>query len=120
MDTSDPKAFRKRSQQAKLSARERTETIRQIMASKGGRAWIFDMLSRAHIWSSTVNQNPYFTYFSEGERNQGLMLLSEVEQAAPESYTRMIQESQDVNRLADPTNDADNDGADGGPGDPDE
>lgn len=116
MDTSDPKTFRKQVQKAKLSAKEKTETIRDVMSSKGGRAWIFEMLVRSHIYQTSVNENPHLTYFNEGERNQGLILLSEVESAAPELYTRMIQESQDERRDDSADGNASDDDGPGGDG----
>ncbi len=129
MDTSDPKTHRQLKQRQKLAETERSLTIKAVMASKGGRAWIYDMLSRAHIFSSSIGQTPYLTYFAEGERNQGLQLLvacgyrdpellAEVEAASPELMTQMLQERQDVNWIVRRTKDGNvsdaYDGADGG------
>lgn len=69
------------------------DDVRQIMSTEHGRRFIFKMLSRMGIYRCSFNGQSNTTIFNEGARNQGLMLLADVQTAAPGSYLTMIKEN---------------------------
>ncbi len=94
-DASNPEQVNLQRRKAGRIAKEKGDFIAGVMAGKDGRRWIYGLLEAAHCFrTSYVAGDPYATAFSEGERNQGLRILSEVMRVAPAQYTIMIEEAQ--------------------------
>jgi hypothetical protein len=81
----------------------RTETIRSIMSSVGGRAWMQDILEFCHVFSTSfpkrqqpdgsfIHADPIVMAFMEGERNVGLQFILAIMQNCPEYYLEMTRE----------------------------
>jgi hypothetical protein len=73
------------------------ETVRGIMDTSSGRAWMLSVLNRCHIFSASFNTNALSMAFSEGERNVGLQFLKDIMAAAPDMYTVMMREDNERN-----------------------
>lgn len=96
-DAGDARSVKEHVRKAKVSAAGRTRLVRQIMSSVEGRVWIWEILSRCHIYSTSFSTNALSMAFQEGERNIGLMINAEVT-AKPlyELYQQMVKENTDV------------------------
>ena len=95
-------------EQAQLEARkladheERTEVedLKYVMSNKRGRRFVWRLLDRAGIYRSSFTGNST-TFFNEGQRNIGLMLVAEIHDACPEQYTLMVKENRSVRNIDD-------------------
>lgn len=90
----DEKQVKKAKKKAEIESAIKLDVIRNVMNTAPGRAWIYDQLAFAHIFSTTFIQgSPDASAFSEGERNGGLRLLADVQAASPDLYIQMIKEA---------------------------
>lgn len=90
-------ANRKHVRQAEKDSKQREarrrEVVGQLMLSYNGREYVHDELAACHVFSASLDPNPYVMYFREGERARGSALLDDIMQAAPDQYVIMIQEA---------------------------
>lgn len=90
----DPKQVKAAKKQAEFDEALKLDVIKGVMSTIRGRQWIYDMLNSAHIFSTTfIMGSPDGSAFAEGERNHGLRLLVDVQNAAPDLYLLMVQEA---------------------------
>jgi hypothetical protein len=82
---------------AELNARLARETeegdIKWLMSSKRGRRIMWRLLDRAGVFRLSFNTNAMAMAFAEGNRNEGLRLLSQVHALCPEIYPVMVKEN---------------------------
>lgn len=71
------------------------EDMRFILATTQGRRVIWRYLETCGVFKSSANNSGSWTYFYEGQRNIGLMLLADVENASPEAYLQMKKEAKE-------------------------
>lgn len=66
--------------------------VKSVLSTVGGRDYIFRLLERAHLFNTSFNGSSTSeeVAFREGERNFGLMLLSDIELADKEIVVKMI------------------------------
>lgn len=77
--------------QARSEAQVETDDIKWLMGSKRGRRIVQRQLERAGVWRSSFNTNAMTMAFLEGQRNEGLKLLGQIMQCAPDRYIEMTQ-----------------------------
>src|SRR5271154_4095494 len=94
-NASDTKAIRRLAKLAKIAESERQGVVYNLMSSPAGRSYLFDKLTRCHIFSSSFSQSALLTAFAEGERNIGLQDLNDVMRWAPDQYVQMMREAND-------------------------
>lgn len=68
------------------------DDIKWLMGNKRGRRIVARLLDRAGVWRSSFNTNALSMAFSEGQRNEGLRLLSQITAHCPDRYTEMLKE----------------------------
>lgn len=78
-------------EEAKLEAKIEEEDLKWVMSNKRGRRFVWRLLDRAGIYRSSFTGNST-TFFNEGQRNIGLMLVAEIHRSCPDQYTQMIKE----------------------------
>lgn len=66
--------------------------VRSILSTKQGRRFWWRYLAKCKIFQSTFTGNNT-TFFNEGERNVGLQLLADLNEAMPEAYMLMQKEA---------------------------
>ena len=114
---------RRLEKQAKIDEAARQQVVIDLMSSSPGRQWMHDRLSGCHLFSTSFSLTALETAFKEGERNQGLQLLTDVMAACPDQYVLMMREANVRNQLADTRNSGsdrtDPDGGDSGSDDGD-
>lgn len=92
-DAGDPVAENNANRDEARRQREDAETVRRLMSHRNGRAWLFRLLERCHIYTSPFSPGqPDTTAFALGEQNIGLRLL-EAAQAFPDLYMTMLAEA---------------------------
>ena len=79
----------------KAEARERQEALNDIIAvmdTHAGRRMIWRLLTHARVFTTTFNGQSNATIFREGQRNEGVWLMTQVLEANPELYLLMQKE----------------------------
>jgi hypothetical protein len=63
------------------------------MKSRSGRRLMWRLLEMSGVFHSTFNCDALIMAFQEGKRNQGLMLLADINQVDPQGYILMANEA---------------------------
>lgn len=92
-DTSDKEAVNKVRKKAARTRADRLKFIEAAMNLEEGRSWFYDFLNRCHIFNRSFDQDPYVHAYKAGEVNVGLMVLSDIQDAAGQQYITMISEN---------------------------
>lgn len=66
--------------------------IQDIMKTEGGRHFMWRCLEQSCIFMETFNSDPSIHALNAGRRNNGLWIESELKDAAPANYIKMLQE----------------------------
>ncbi len=91
-DASDEDTVQERKVSQGRSDKKRKDALKKIMSDPSTRIWIRHLLETCHVTSTSLSENPYNTYFLEGERNIGLRVWSEIEDVAPREFAEMMLE----------------------------
>lgn len=91
-NTADEEDIRKADEKAKLQRYLELDDLKKILKTAEGRRFIWRYLEVASIHKTTFTGNSE-TFFKEGMRNIGLMILADVMDASPESFIEMMIES---------------------------
>ena len=80
-----------------LKQSERAEAKRQaafmaVMATAEGRRWIWWLLDRCGVFRTSFTGDTT-TYFNEGIRNVGLMVIADINALCPDHYLTMMTEA---------------------------
>lgn len=93
-DASDEKQVEKAKLTSKKRDHERAVALRALLSTRPGREWIWEVLSAAHIFSTSfVRGDAGASAFQEGERNMGLRLLADLQRHAPDEFLEMQREA---------------------------
>ncbi len=68
--------------------------LRLVMSSVEGRRFVWRLLEKAGVFRTSFTGNSS-TFFNEGMRNMGLMVLGDVHEAAADAYIVMMNESKE-------------------------
>ncbi len=89
----DTDELKKDLQELERKRRERDlNDVRKVLLSPEGRRLIWRLMSYARIFKPSYTGNSE-TFFNEGRRDVGLLILEEVMAAKPDSFTQMQKES---------------------------
>jgi len=95
-DATDPAAIANAERDAKRHAREDADALRALMHTKAGRGFLYRLLDRCHIYSTTFSPGqPDLTAFQLGEENVGKWLMTEAQNASVDLYVQMIKDQRD-------------------------
>ena len=92
-NTGDRKSIRQAEKAARQLDLQRLEFVQSMMSSAAGRAYAYDQLSRAHVFTTSFDRDPLMMAFREGERNLGLQLLTDILTACPDQFVQMQREA---------------------------
>lgn len=84
-------AQRDRSKQQRTEHYLAGEDMKWLMGSKRGRRIVWRLLERTGIFRSSFTGNSE-TFFREGMRNVGLVLMAQIHETCPDSYLTMVKE----------------------------
>ncbi len=77
---------------AKHEERIESDDMTWLMGNRRGRRIVWRLLSRAGVFRTSFSTNAMQMAFNEGNRNEGLRLISSLLQNCPERYAEMLQE----------------------------
>lgn len=75
--------------------------LKWLMGSKRGRRIVWRQLDRAGVFRLSFNTNAMQMAFAEGNRNDGLRILSQIHTVCPELYPVMVREANEHRNLDD-------------------
>lgn len=81
-------------QQAHEIRRKEIEDLKWVMAHAQGRRFVWRLLDRAGVYRSSFNHSGSVMAHNEGRRDMGLFVLAEMNEAAPESFLKLLRENQ--------------------------
>lgn len=94
VDTSNPEEVNKARKKYARTRADRLEFVKAAMDLKEGRAWLYDLIVRCHVFRNPfVTGDEQATAFKCGEQNIGLMILDDIQTAAADKYIDMIREN---------------------------
>ena len=93
IDIGDEKTVQRRRTKGEKAQAAKDAALAALMASVGGRAWLFEKLMMAHVYSSSFNPNALVMAFREGERSIGNAILADLVRVSPDNYQRMNTEA---------------------------
>ena len=76
----------------RLGREREVNDLKSVMASPGGRRFMWRLLEKAGIFKSSMTGNSQ-TFFLEGQRNIGLFLLAQVNEHCLDEYVLMLTEN---------------------------
>lgn len=88
----DPEKIKRRESRDVLLRRKQLEDIRVILSDARGRRFYWRLLVECGIFKSSFTGNNT-TFFNEGRRDVGLVLLADLNEADPSAYLVMLDES---------------------------
>lgn len=91
-NAADAKQVKRAGTTEKLRRQRELEDLRFIMDHPQGRRHVWLQLTRCKIFETSFTGNNT-TFFNEGQRNIGLMLLADINEVCPEAYLVMLKEA---------------------------
>lgn len=93
-NAADAKQVKNASEKIKSLKERDLGDVRWIVSTPQGRRFYWKYLKSCHVFETSFTGNSH-TFFNEGERNVGLRLLAELNDADPEAYMKMLLEAKD-------------------------
>lgn len=94
-DAGDEGQVNKRKTKAQLQKERNQEELRQILATSGGRYWIWRLLEYCGVFKSMSDELPHMMAIRSGLRDAGLWTLSEILEVDSNILSKMRQEAKD-------------------------
>ena len=93
-NAADPEQVKKAKQKQESLNDRRLNDVREVLNSRRGRRFMWELLDFCGVFkTSFADQHQIF--YNEGQRNVGLKLLADVNEAAPEAYLLMLREAKE-------------------------
>lgn len=92
-NAADGEQVRRAGQKERYARKERLDDMRLILATEQGRRFIWDILTQCNMFRSCFTGSSE-TYYLEGQRDIGLMLMADVMAAEADKYVLMAREAQ--------------------------
>lgn len=95
-DASDPEQVNDARKKSGRKKTNRLRVVQAIMELEDGRAYMYNLLERCHIFGNPfVRNDPYATHFMIGESNIGRLIMADVVECSPEGYLKMCEENKE-------------------------
>jgi hypothetical protein len=91
-NAADKKQVEEAGREEKFSRKQELADLRNILATEGGRRFVWRYLGKCGVFKSSFTGNSQ-TFFLEGSRNIGLQIMEDVMAADPDSYIKMAKEN---------------------------
>jgi len=92
-DAGNRKDVRALEKESKFENQQRMEVIKGIMSVPPGRKWMYDLLFRCHVFSTSYSDLGLRMSFMEGQREVAIWVLTDIMSACPDSYVEMMREA---------------------------
>jgi hypothetical protein len=96
-NTADPEQVKKAAEKEKQGYERDLDDVRKILATDYGRRFFWRYLGICGVFRTSFTGNSH-TFFNEGERNIGLRLLEDVNNADPTAYVKMVNEREEIRK----------------------
>jgi hypothetical protein len=93
-DAGNQRHVERKTKAAKVAQRKLDDALRWMMSDARGRALMWNRLSEAGIYKTSMRATAEFTAFHEGRREMGLLDLAEIMRVCPDLFTKMVAEAQ--------------------------
>ena len=94
-NAADPKQVKDAKFKEKLKEEQELDDVKFILDSPQGRRFFWRYLSKCGVFTTSFTGNST-TYFNEGSRNIGLMLMEDIMNVDPDAYSMMLKENRDA------------------------
>ena len=91
-DAGDETSVGERSTKAKTAERDRMAGLGDIMATKQGRNWMWWLLAQCGVFQTSFTGNST-TFFNEGKRQVGLVVMADIQRDYADQYLTMTKEN---------------------------
>jgi hypothetical protein len=95
-NAADEKQVKDQARNVRFGREQDLEDVKGLLFTKSGRRFMWRILSFCKVFETSFTGNST-TFFNEGMRNVGLMLLADITESSPESYLTMIKEARESN-----------------------
>jgi hypothetical protein len=92
-DAGDAKQVAERGRKTRREQAEHDTMLKGIMESTPGRRWIWRLLTKCNVFSTSFHENSRVTAFLEGKRDIGLNIIADIMRICPDEYVRMAGEN---------------------------
>lgn len=92
MNAADPKQVKNSKERAELLREQELRDFGVIVSTREGRRYVWNLLKRCHIFTTSWEPSAKI-HFNEGERNVGLRILTDINEANPAAYAVMQSEA---------------------------
>jgi hypothetical protein len=93
-NAADAVAVAERKRKADRAETKRLAALKTVMSTREGRRYVWWLLDQCGVFRTSFTGNST-TFFNEGQRNVGLILMGDVNAACPEQYLVMINEAKE-------------------------
>jgi len=91
-NAADEEAVKRRKRKDETVRDRELHDLRTLMDTVEGRRFVWRLLERAGVFRTSFTGNST-TFFNEGQRNMGLIVLADVHEACADKYVVMMNES---------------------------
>jgi|SRR6476661_6502009 len=91
-NAADPKQTAEAERKAKDLAKQRDDDVKFLLSTAQGRRFFWRYLGDCMVFQTCFDGSSR-TFFNEGQRNVGLMMLADINRVDPAAYTTMIKEN---------------------------
>lgn len=92
LNASDPKQVEKSARREKLRRERELRDVSVILSTREGRRYLWELLAQCRVFQ-TIWEPSARIHFLEGQRNIGLKVLADINDADPTAYVTMLSES---------------------------
>lgn len=93
-NAADPEQVKKAKQKVESLNDKRLNDVREVLNTRRGRRFMWELLDFCGIFRTSL-ANEHQIFYNEGQRNVGLKLLADINEAAPQAYAVMLAESKE-------------------------
>lgn len=91
-EADDVDKLRRKEASANIARRRHQADVAWVLASIEGRRFYWDLMIKCGVFRSSFTGNNS-TFFNEGERNIGLIMLADMNEADPQAYLKCLTET---------------------------
>lgn len=92
-DANDPVQVERAEEEGRTTRARLLDDVSRVVDSDAGRRFVWRLLEAAHCFHISFSADPCLTAFREGERNLGLMILTDLIEACPDRLADMAREN---------------------------
>jgi len=99
-NSADKEQVTKAEDREELDRHNEMKDLKAVLTTGPGRRVLWRLLCHCGMFKTSFTGNST-TFFNEGQRNIGLFLVGEVNEADPDAYLRMMREARDLEKTRD-------------------